>query len=547
MHNKIQQWGQMYTLGADGSVNKTTKLIAYLPAHKLEQIERWRKDVKKNAKKSRSATSQHHNWSYSANPKTEKRIISADGSLRKIPQVNGMRVTSANNIKHYNRTDLFSVTNHLTETSLHYAAQRESLHRENTSNGRSIPIHTYEQSHNGTVPYNDTGDLTAQVNGELSHTDKGVTIQHDTTSNKDLIHDQKSDKVNNGGGDETEILSNNSNSDMANTGHSLLGKDQVQISNRSTSNQLLNIISIDDCKRSGMYRFRRNLENEYESEKYAETIPEDATTNIGENKSMISGHDSKMSKMSQSHHDKKDMRTDTKLSRKIHFDGTNMTTKSGFSDQHHKARISNAIDHIINDRKVMNDMDKNFDVRIESVTGRIVLERTKESKRFKKMNTALRQHIDNLITDQGRRVTKKHYEHKNGSSFVAGPNGMNKLTEKITSLADSLTKGVRYSNEDNDDGIDRLKEKLDSLSKSVENEDYREKLPDSNRNDGKRDSLTNSVTLPAMSETQELESVYAKPESPTYFTKHNDKDTDILSQEKTDDSFDEENSWPPEH
>lgn len=72
-------------------------------------------------------------------------------------------------------------------------------------------------------------------------------------------------------------------------------------------------------------------------------------------------------------------------------------------------RINHAIDDMIDGRKVMNSMTKDFDKRVAEF-GRTTIEKQEGSETFKKMHSNLRRKIDNFMEYKGAMKTKQFFE-----------------------------------------------------------------------------------------------------------------------------------------
>ncbi|KAK3089301.1 hypothetical protein FSP39_002492 [Pinctada imbricata] len=383
-HNKVQDWTQMYLLAADGNVYKNSKLVTYLPPQKLQQIETWRKDVSKNLKKKsgfpRLQTPKAdliRNRAMSARiirtePETPKRIWSASS---------GKSLYRGQHL--YSGTDLFSVRQHLNDTSRHYAAQRQDIHSANSQRKRSIKINNKKllNSDKDNITKEQTINTEPVVNGLNS-----VGEAEDEDERSDNLDIQTDD----GSGSDLSSISR-----MAGRGTVIQVNDETMIQVRSQSNHLLNVISIDDCKRTDYNVYQRaRLKVEKKRQMY-QNGDENATNDQDIQETRKAAPQSETNK------------TESETSRKFGRSTTQASTKSVAESRNQikgrTAKISKAIDEMVHERKVMNNMDRNFDARIEPAGGRLILDRGEGGTAFKRLNSALKRHIDNMLLHNAHR------------------------------------------------------------------------------------------------------------------------------------------------
>ncbi|XP_021348687.1 uncharacterized protein LOC110447374 [Mizuhopecten yessoensis] len=371
-HTKLQDWSQIYHLKADGRVCKASK-VPYLPAHKLQQIEVWRKDVSKTLRKTCSARPDRSQSKATKDVRPISEIVRTNTPF----QVNGHEKPRPRSAWSNSTNDMQTVTSNLAETSLHYAAQREQLHKVNASRSQSIRINRKQVTH--------TGDAKAPAE-RCIRTEGGSPLNQakEIIPNgevKDMPRDEDDEQDNLS---DVEVLSSVTQFRMENRGHMIQVKDQTVLSMRSQSNNLLNVLSVDDCKMAIRSRLRNRVIQDHEQNGEANSDEKHSDTNsIGRltlDKSRTSyGRRTGADKVNE---------TASKLGR-----DTKVPVKS------RTAKITKAIDNMVHDRKVMNDLDRNFDSRIGS-TARITLERAEGGKIFKRLNSALKKHVNGLLMHQ---------------------------------------------------------------------------------------------------------------------------------------------------
>ncbi|XP_076072942.1 uncharacterized protein LOC143044724 [Mytilus galloprovincialis] len=362
-HTKVQDWTQLYRLTADGKIYKDTKEITYLSPQKIQEIDSWRNNVNKKLTKKKSAGKQSNIETFSS----PKQI--SYGSSQVICK-------SATNYKHNKDTDVFSVSNHLAETSSHYAFMRKDIY--NANKKRSIPQST-KSILNGTAT-----EVSNKIDKVIQFENRVDRKNSSQGSNNKLEGDVISDSIS----DSISLASTNT---MTECGKVIQVKDKTMISVRSVSNNLLNVISIDDCKMAlGKNSFAYNAEG---------------------TKSQTSDYKAASSAVDSFDVQKPEKRSMTAESRKTssYYASTmpsGISTRESKPDR--KARVTKAIDTMVNDRKVMNNMDRNFDARI-APAGRLVLNKNEGGYMFKRLHSALRKHVDNILSVQTHRRLPKQF------------------------------------------------------------------------------------------------------------------------------------------
>ncbi|XP_052071340.1 uncharacterized protein LOC127709716 [Mytilus californianus] len=360
-HTKVQDWTQLYRLTADGKIYKDTKEITYLSPQKIQEIDSWRNNVYKKLTKNKSAGKQLNIQTFSS-------------SKQKSYGSSQVKCKSAINLKHNKDTDVFSVSNHLAETSLHYSAMRKDIY--NANKKQSIPQSTKSILNGTATEVSKKFDKAIQFKNSVDR--KSSSQGSDNKLEEDVISDSISDSI-----------SLASTRKMTECGKVIQVKDKMMISVRSVSNNLLNVISIDDCKmalakNSFVYTAERT-------------------------KSQTSEYKAESSAANSTDMQKPGKRSMTAESRKTSSYYTS-TMPSGISGREskpdRKARVTKAIDTMVNDRKVMNTMDRNFDARI-APAGRLILNKNEGGYMFKRLHSALRKHVDNILSVQAHRRLPK--------------------------------------------------------------------------------------------------------------------------------------------
>lgn len=371
-HNKVQDWTQMYMLSADGHVYKCAKIATYLPPQKLHQIENWRQNVRNNL---RPKSSQFPRLN---TPRANSRARSATVA-RNADNVNERkRIWSASsNRQHhflYRDTTLEDVTNHLAETSLHYAGER-ALSQRNLLGKQLLKINT------GQVQLIDGENVGTEAFDKIDKTSK----QASNGLNSEGEVDHTSDNVE-AASDEGESETLSSISRMEGRGRLIHVNDQEMIQVRSQSNQLLNVISIDDCKMTSPSIYHNaKLKVEKKRSMYQD-IPEEGS---------LPDSDVPKSKCS------KDLETNNYSA----YRSYKSVSESRNLIQTRNAKISKVIDEMVHERKVMNNMDRNFDARIEAsgTSGRIILDRGEGGATFRRLNNALKRHVNSVLAHKAHR------------------------------------------------------------------------------------------------------------------------------------------------
>ncbi|XP_061182552.1 uncharacterized protein LOC133190889 [Saccostrea echinata] len=360
-HNKVQDWTQMYMLAADGQIYKNSKVVTYLPPQKLHQIENWRQNVRNNF---RPKSSQFPRLN---TPRANKRARSAIAG-RTHNQVNDRkRIWSASSGRQphflYSDTNLDDVTHHLAETSLHYCGER-ALYQRNLLGKQLLKINTKQvQLINGENVATEAFDKIDKTHKQASNGLNSEGEAEHTSDNIEAVSDEG----------ESETLS--SISRMEGRGRLIHVNDQDMIQVRSQSNRLLNVISIDDCKISSPNIYHNaKLKVEKKRAQYQD-IPEEES---------LPESDVPKSQCSKDH--------------ETNFYSTKSVSESRTQIQTRNAKISRAIDEMVHERKVMNNLDRNFDARIEAtgVGGRIILDRAEGGATFKRLNNALKRHVNSV-------------------------------------------------------------------------------------------------------------------------------------------------------
>lgn len=366
-HNKVQDWTQMYMLAADGQVYKNSKIVTYLPPQKLHQIENWRKNVRNNL---RPKSSQFPRLN---TPRVNNRAKSATVGKPSQYVNDRKRIWSASSghQQHflYSDTNLNDVTHHLAETSLHYSGER-SFYQRNLLGKQLLKINTKQvqliDSENGATEAFDKIDKTSKASN-------GLNSEGEADHTSDNI-EAVSDEV------ESESLSSISRMEGRGTLIHVNDHDMIQV--RSQSNQLLNVISIDDCKMSSPNIYQTaKLKVEKKKALYQDIPEEGSLTESDVPKSQCS----------------KDHETYFHSQR-----STKSVLESRNQIQTRNAKISRAIDEMVHERKVMNNLDRNFDARIEATGtgGRIILDRGEGGTTFRRLNNALKRHVNSVLAHQ---------------------------------------------------------------------------------------------------------------------------------------------------
>ncbi|XP_060063430.1 uncharacterized protein LOC132543902 [Ylistrum balloti] len=372
-HTKVQDWSQIYHLKADGRVCKASK-VPYLPPHKLQQIEVWRKDVSKTLRKTCSARPDR------LQPKVTKDVRPVSEIVRTVTplQINGHERPRPRSAWSNSTNDMQTVTSNLAETSLHYAAQREQLHKVNASRRKSIRINRKQVTHAGDAEAPTERSVRTERGSTLNST-KGIIPNGEVSVHREEEEEKEEDNLS-----DVEIMSSVTQFRMENRGHVIQVKDQEVLSMRSQSNNLLNVLSVDDCKMAIRSRQRnRIIQDQVQN---GDTNSDDKQTDI-DSIGKLTLDKSRTSYGRKTGGDKGN-ETATKLGR-----DTKVPAKS------RTAKITKAIDNMVHDRKVMNDLDRNFDSRIGS-TARITLNRAEGGKIFRRLNSALKKHVNGLLMHQ---------------------------------------------------------------------------------------------------------------------------------------------------
>ena len=407
-HTKVQDWSQLYRLTADGKIYKDTKEITYLTPQKIQEIDSWRNNVRKKLNKNKSTSGQSN--------LTAKRVSSANQSRKGMPQIrDGAKSAGSRHI--FLGTDVYSVSNHLAETSLHYAAMREDIYKANKTESIRKPT---KPVLNGTA---------AEVPKKI---DKVIQFQNSVDRTKSSSQSSKVE------GDhlsdcDSETISLASTGRMTDRGKVIQVKDRTMISSRSVSNNLLNVISIDDCKMALQRRpfvFSSNSEVNRIGGIRSE-LSENKTMSSVANSVDIQKHENRPTTVTSG-------KTTSYYPSMVQSRLSNRTPKMD-----RKMRVNKAIDTMINDRKVMNNMDRNFDVRI-APAGRLVLERNEGGYMFKRLHCALRKHVDNILSVQAHRRSQKH---------------VNGMDDQFSSYIQQIASSMQRSNAN---GIDKDTYRSDS-------------------------------------------------------------------------------------
>lgn len=410
-HTKVQDWSQLYKLTADGKIYRDSKEITYLSPQKIQEIDSWRNNVRKKLNKNKSSNETNNQ----SNAILKKRF-----SAKQKVTIRPERSRSANNSRIFNDTDLHSVSNHLAETSVHYSNMRKDIY--NTNKRGSIQTPT-KPILNGTAP---------EVPKKI---DK--VIQFETNvDEKSGSHGSKHEDEEVSSDISLETISLVSTSRMTDRGKVIHLKDKTMVSVRSVSNNLLNVISIDDCKLALQRR---------------QAIPS-ANSQVNGNKSAMSEYktiSSTGNSVDLPRHD----------NRSVVPEGSVMTTTSYYpstnpsrlSSQHpkpdRKARVTKAIDNMVNDRKVMNNLDRNFDTRI-GTKNRLVLQKDEGGLMFKKLHSALRKHVDNILAVQAHSRIPKHMnsmENQFSSYIEQITNSMQERENEVDNTPHSISRNSKDS------------------------------------------------------------------------------------------------------
>lgn len=355
-HTKVQDWSQLYKLTADGKIYKDSKDITFLSPQKIQEIDSWRNNVRKKLNKNKPSNNNQIKDQSTAGLKTSKQKV--------VIRPERSRSATTNNGRIYNDTDLHSVSNHLAETSVHYANMRKDIY--NTNNRGSIHTPT-KPILNGTAP-----EIPKKI-------DKVIQFQTNV-ENKSGSHDSIQ-----GDDEDIETISLVSTCRMTDRGKVIHWKDKTMVSVRSMSNNLLNVISIDDCK---MALERQQMLHSANSDGNKSAMSEYKTTSSVGNSENIHSHELRS------------VLPDSSVKTTSYYPSTNLSRSSSRHPKpDRKARVTKAIDTMVNDRRVMNNLDRNFDTRI-GTKNRLVLQKNEGGIMFKKLHSALRKHVDNILAVQ---------------------------------------------------------------------------------------------------------------------------------------------------
>ena len=403
-HNRVNDWTQMYLLAADGNIYKNSKLVTYLPPQKLQQIETWRKGVTQNLK-SKSAFPRLNTprADQIKNRTTSARIFRTETPKEK-------RIWSASSGKSlyrnqgyvYSETDLFAVRNHVNDTSRHYAAQREELYSANTQHKRSIKIDDKQVLGGGKENTTINVSATEQTT-DKQHVVNGLNSVGEAEEDEENCSENLDIQTDDGSGSDLSSISR-----MAGRGTMICVNDENMIQVRSQSNHLLNVISIDDCKRTD-YNVYRNARLKVERKRQMYQNGETEHQSEAGTEHAESVKDIPVSEKN---------KTESECSKRFGRSTTQASSKSVAESRNQikgrTAKISKAIDEMVHERKVMNNMDRNFDARIDPTGGRLTLDRGEGGATFRRLNSALKRHINNVVLFQGQR-NLYGYGRNNGS------------------------------------------------------------------------------------------------------------------------------------
>lgn len=364
-HNKVQDWTQMYMLAADGHIYKSSKIATYLPPQKLHQIENWRKNIRNNFGPKSSQFPRLNT------PRANSRARSATVARSANNANERKRIWSASSRRQphflYSDTDLDDVTNHLAETSLHYSEER-AVYQRNLLGKQLLKINTKQvQLINGENVATEAFDKIDKTSKQASNGLNSEGEADHTSDNIEAVSDEA----------ESETLS--SISRMEGRGRLIHVNDQEMVQVRSQSNQLLNVISIDDCKMTSPNIYHNAKLKVEKKHAFYQDIPEENSLSESEvPKSQCS----------------KDLETTYNSQR-----STKSVSESRNQIQTRNAKISRAIDEMVHERKVMNNMDRNFNARIEASGsgGRIILDKGEGGATFRRLNNALKRHVNSVL------------------------------------------------------------------------------------------------------------------------------------------------------
>lgn len=408
-HKKVQDWSQIYHLTDEGKIYKASR-VRYLPLHKVQQIESWRKDVSKTSKgskinrKARSAAKESSKtktdvWTLSDfydRPKSTGIINGTSANQNKNGQwLHGQVINGKLNFE----KAISSLNNNLAETTLHYAAQRRGVYTTNIAQDDSIKIDNKQVP--GTEKIN-----SQQVSGNVD--DENIipesTNPTDPNDKQNLTNDHtlgknKVDKIDSDRGTDVSSVGTPSEGElikMASRGNTIYLKDKLtpkseqpnqnkerpMVAFRSCSNNILNVVSMDDVKMA--YYLRKRQTSNVTSK---DSVPNKVNGDV--NNSLDNSEKTSKTETGSSNN-----------SRTVRKTTLNRTTK-----------INNAIDGIVAERKVMNSMDKNFDTRIGSKS-RTHIQKFEGGPTFRRLNKSLRRHIENIAFNQYPNGSLLHYPHQ---------------------------------------------------------------------------------------------------------------------------------------
>ena len=485
-HTQLHEWSEAQrisslTAGQYRSLSAKVKKEVPLPARRLVQIEHWAKDVNKfyrpkstglaktgcfmkidvskyNMTTSKSVDLRNKSASSSMKPATPnpiRRAVSARSVSARANTANTVRSS-----KYFGRSsDIHSIHNQLLDTQFHYAAQRRDIYSAHSSSTRVANAKTTvpSSSHTGWMGEN-TVDNTSVY--RYSPSLSAETEQSTVTDNSDNTSDENAAPVD----------------------------SQPMITSRSWSNQMMNVISIDDCKLNCRYRPQRIKESREpvidhnsgdkkqkrkdERKKQNSNPPahisngtckeesdEDAadsehsssdtlcdntdnaklnSVHVSDNSNLqmmpakTDGQDDKESHPRQSNdspaaslqseeEESNDFRqlvqsrgTNSSYGRNTSLYGSSKDSKSTKVDRKRRKpnrtqRISTAIDDMVQNRKVLNTMERNFEARVAQVD-RTILEKKDGSETFQRLHSNLRKHIGDLLESKCSIQTHKYHE-----------------------------------------------------------------------------------------------------------------------------------------
>lgn len=401
-HTRLHQWNEWQKWTGNSNLFNSSLDMTYLTPQKVIQIDEWRKEVGRVFKKlEQDEKTPFTRYKLSA-PLYGDRDLTADPRTTRSAEPPSQRPKTARAPKRYPTTmavrggianDFHTLPSHIAEISLHYSSEREELHqRQKLEEGIKTTTNNTSPATGLTRTYTTYGTIKT-LNNPSDNSEEDILETSETETFDSLSLDEEA----------MEILSDITELHSPSMSRLNIDKNKYEagkVGAISTSNQLLNCMTIDDCRMA--YRYRpSNVRECRQSVPNAGKLEKDVENTDVKNGNMETQTNSRSN-------DQNQPSTKNNVSTHKFTQHRTLPNDRGYHngqyyeeyDRIKSATVNRAMDTMINDRNIMRNIDKVHSAKYTERT--IKKPETREgSAMFQRLNSALRKYINEVIEDQG--------------------------------------------------------------------------------------------------------------------------------------------------